>query len=190
MAVEPAAQDRRDDGTFSTRYDQSARYELVRDVALVHGTPEEVWSIIDDPDALARVLPGAESIVRTGPGRFRGVLATRIQVLTVRAEVEAAFHDADPPHHLRLRLDGRPRGLAGSFTVEVPFDLAARGGDRDDGSQADPVTEVSYRVDLTVTGRLATFGAPLLRDTMRRQIAQLVVNVDRELAERHRSRAS
>ncbi|HEY3522385.1 MAG TPA: SRPBCC domain-containing protein [Candidatus Limnocylindrales bacterium] len=151
--------------------------DLVRDSAIVGGPPEAVWSIIEDPAALARVLPGAESIVADGPGRFRGVLATRIQFLTVRADVVATFHDADRPRHLRLMIEGRPRGLAGSFTVSVPFDLEPRSAaDRRAG------TGVRYAVDLQVTGRLATFGAPLLRDTMRRQIAALVANVDRELA--------
>ena len=46
------------------------------------------------------------------------------------------------------------------------------------------MTEVSYAVDLQVTGRLATFGSPLLRETLRRQVAVLLANVDRELAER------
>jgi carbon monoxide dehydrogenase subunit G len=152
--------------------------ELVRDRARVHGSREAVWALIEDPASLARVLPGAESVVADGPGRLRGVVATRIQFLTVRADVVAAFHDADPPRHLRLQLDGRPRGLAGSFTVSVPFDLVARDGPGGPGTE----TEITYAVDLQVTGRLATFGAPLLRDTMRRQIAALVANVDRELA--------
>ncbi len=155
---------------------------LVTDTAVVQGSPEAVWSIIEDPEALARVLPGAESIVGEGPGRFRGVLASRIQFLTVRADVVATFHDADPPHHLRLVLEGRPRGLAGSFTVSVPFDLAPRAG-----ANGGATTVIRYAVDLRVTGRLATFGAPLLRDTMRRQIATLVANVDRELAARVRT---
>jgi carbon monoxide dehydrogenase subunit G len=55
----------------------------------------------------------------------------------------------------------------------VPFELEP---------QADGATLITYRVDLAVTGRLAAFGRPLLRDTMRRQIAQLVANVERELA--------
>jgi carbon monoxide dehydrogenase subunit G len=152
--------------------------EIVRDRAVVRGTPEQVWAVIEDPDALARVLPGAESIEAVGPGQLRGVLASKIQFLTVRADVSASFHDADRPRHLRLQLDGRPRGLAGSFAVSVPFDLApvnpAATGDG-------PATEVRYSVDLQVSGRLAAFGAPLLRDTMRRQIATLVANLDREL---------
>jgi carbon monoxide dehydrogenase subunit G len=160
--------------------------EIVRDRAIVHGSAAAVWAIIEDPVALARVLPGAESIEATGPGSFRGVLASKIQFLTVRADVTASFHDADPPRHLRLQLNGRPRGLAGSFAVSVPFDLLARDGPDGPGTE----TEVSYAVDLQVTGRLATFGAPLMRDTLRRQIATLVSNVDRELQDRAARRPS
>ncbi len=148
---------------------------LVEARALVHGTPEAIWAVVEDPAALSRVLPGAESVEVTGPGTFRGVLATRIQFLTVRADVEAAFRDADPPRHLRLELSGRPRGLAGSFTASIPFDLAPVVG-------AEVATEISYQIDLTLTGRLATFGAPLLRDTLRRQVSALVANLDRELS--------
>ena len=101
--------------------------ELLRDRAVIRGSPNAVWALIEDPAALARVLPGAESIVATGEGRFHGVLASKLQFLTVRADVDAVFRDADPPRHLRLEMAGRPRGLAGSFTVSVPFDLA---GDR------------------------------------------------------------
>ena len=46
---------------------------------------------------------------------------------------------------------------------------------------------MSYSVDLHVTGRLASFGAPLLRETLRRQVAVLLANVDRELADRRDS---
>ena len=157
--------------------------ELVRDRAVIHGSPEAVWALIEDPLALARVLPGAESIVATGDGRFHGVLASKMQFLTVRADVDAVFRDADPPRHLRLEMSGRPRGLAGSFVVSVPFDLTAVADPGSPRRIAIRVTEVSYAVDLQVTGRLASFGAPLLRDTLRRQVEVLLANVDRELAD-------
>jgi carbon monoxide dehydrogenase subunit G len=158
--------------------------ELVRDRALIHAPPEAVWALIEDPAALARVLPGAESVVATGPGTFRAVLASKIQFLTIRADVNAVFHDADPPRHLRLEMSGRPRGLAGSFVVSVPFDLVPVVAPGASSGSTPTATEVSYAVDLQVTGRLASFGAPLLRDTLRRQVAALVANVDREVVER------
>jgi 2-furoyl-CoA dehydrogenase large subunit len=147
--------------------------ELTRDSVRVSADPAAVWAVIDDPTALARVLPGAESLEPVGPGRWRGVLASKIGFMTVRADVTASLHDADPPRHLRLELEGRPRGLAGSFRASIPFDMTAlkTGG-----------TEIAYVVDMTVTGRLAAFGAPLLRDTLRRQVVELVRNLERELS--------
>jgi carbon monoxide dehydrogenase subunit G len=46
----------------------------------------------------------------------------------------------------------------------------------------DGSTEVSYDVDLELSGRLATFGAPLLREVMRGQVTELVRNLEREVA--------
>lgn len=149
--------------------------ELVSERIEVAGSPAAIWAVIEDPGALGRVLPGAESLQPDGPGRWRGVLATKVGFMTVRADAVAEMHDPRPPEHLRLEIEGRPRGLAGSFRASIPFDLVELGADR---------TAISYTVDLTVSGRLAAFGAPLLRDTLRRQVAALVLNLERELAAR------
>lgn len=87
--------------------------ELIRERVIVRASPEAVWAILGDADALQRVLPGAESIVAMGPDAFHGVIASRIQFMTVRADVDASYHDARPPRHLRLQLQGRPHGLPG-----------------------------------------------------------------------------
>jgi carbon monoxide dehydrogenase subunit G len=129
-----------------------------------------IWSVFDNAAALGRVLPGCERLEGTGPGTFRGVLATRLQFLTLRADVTASLVDAQRPERIRLELDGRPRGLAGGFRAVIPIDFA------EDAAG----TVVHYRLDLTTSGRLATFGVPLLRDTFRRQVAMLVGNLESE----------
>jgi hypothetical protein len=133
----------------------------------------QIWPVFGDVDRLARVLPGCESLVELETNRFRGVLATRLQFLTLRADVTARLTDLLPPDHLQLELTGRPRGLAGGFEAIIPIDLA----ESETGG-----TVITYRVDLTTSGRLASFGAPILRDTLRRQVAELVRNLERELA--------
>lgn len=142
---------------------------------MIAASAEAIWAVIEDPAALARVLPGAESVVRDGPTRFHGVMMSRIQFMTIRADITAELFDAIPPHHLRLDIEGRPRGLAGHFRVSVPFDLLP------EGSRTD--TKVQYSIDLTVSGRLAAFGEPILRETLRRQVEELVVNLGREVAQ-------
>jgi carbon monoxide dehydrogenase subunit G len=130
-----------------------------------------IWPVFEDTAALARVLPGCERLEAAGPATYRGVLATKLQFLTIRADVTASLTDLHPPDHLQLELDGRPRGLTGGFRAIIPIDLVA------DASG----TRIRYRLELTTSGRLASFGAPLLRDSFRRQVAMLVANLEREL---------
>ena len=134
---------------------------------------DRLWTVFDDAAALARVLPGCERLEAVGPHVYRGVLASRLQFLTLRADVEARILDVDRPEHLRLEIDGRPRGLAGGFRASIPIDLvAAEGGG----------TIVRYDVALATSGRLAAFGAPILRDTFRRQVTELIANLEREFS--------
>lgn len=154
--------------------------ELLHDRLTVAASPEAIWAILEDVDALGRVLPGVERIEARGPGAFDATLSARIQFLTVRADVEATLDALEPPRRARLRITGRPRGLVGSFTADVPFELLPVA----DGASASPRTEVDYRVELSLGGRLAAFGAPLLRDTFRRQVATLVANLETELRRR------
>ena len=72
-----------------------------------------------------------------------------------------------------LQLDGRPRGLTGGFRAVIPIDLAAAPGG----------TRIRYRVELTTSGRLASFGAPILRNSFRRQVATLIANLEREVGD-------
>jgi uncharacterized protein len=138
----------------------------------VAASRDRIWPVFADAERLREALPGCESLEATGAGAFRGVLATRLPFLTLRADVTARLEDVSAPESLRLELDGRPRGLAGGFRASIPITLG----------EAGPATDVHYVVDLTTTGRLATFGTPLLRDTFRKQVATLVTNLERMLA--------
>jgi carbon monoxide dehydrogenase subunit G len=144
---------------------------LSEETVTVRVPRERIWATFADAELLGRVLPGCETLVATGERTYRGVLATRLQFLTLRADVTATLADPRPPDAIRLELDGRPRGLAGGFRVEIPMDLAASDGG----------TTIHYAVDLTTSGRLASFGAPILRDSFRKQVVTLIANLERVL---------
>jgi hypothetical protein len=139
----------------------------------VHAPRDRIWPVFGDAALLAQVLPGCEHLEATGPATFQGVLATKLQFLTLRADVTATIADAQPPDQLRLELEGRPRGLAGGFRAAIPIVLSDAGAE----------TRVHYQLDLTTSGRLATFGAPILRDSFRKQVATLVANLERLLVD-------
>ena len=145
--------------------------QLLADRLVLQTPREDLWDILRSPERLARVLPGCEELQAIGPDVYEGMFKTRVQFLTLRAKATARLLDLQPPDRLRLELDGRPLGLAGSFVVSVQLEL------EEDGSG----TVVDYAMDLAATGRLASFGTPLLRDTARRQVHELVRNLEREI---------
>jgi 2-furoyl-CoA dehydrogenase large subunit len=145
------------------------------DTVEVDASPEAIWAILDDPVALGRILPGCESIVRETPDRFSAVVASKVKFMTVRSDVTATLLEADPPRHLRLVLEGRPRGLGGSFRLDVPFDIAPLGPGR---------SSVDYSVGLELSGSLRGFGGPTLTDALRHQVGELVQNIENELPRR------
>lgn len=145
---------------------------LADETVIVTVDRARIWPVFSDANLLARVLPGCEQLVSAGPDTYRGVLATKLQFLTIRADVTATLSEMHPPDRLQLELDGRPRGLAGGFRAIISIKLDEVSGG----------TRIGYRLELTTTGRLASFGAPLLRDSFRRQVATLVANLQRELS--------
>jgi carbon monoxide dehydrogenase subunit G len=162
-----------------------------RESAVVHATPEEIWSTLTDPDALRRIIPAIESLdaepsepsepsglSETGqparPARFSGVLAAKTFFLTIRADIVVELLEPDPPRHVLLSLSGRTRGMNGEFVVRAPLDFTAL----PDGS-----TRVDYSTDVQVSGQIASFGRSA-GDAIRGQVSELVVNLEREIAGR------
>jgi carbon monoxide dehydrogenase subunit G len=145
---------------------------LLEDEVIVAAPRERLWSLIDDVDALRRILPGCEELTEESPRRYAAVMHTKLSFMTLRVTGTATLADMRPPDHLRVEITGRPLGLVGTFTVSVPIDAF----ETDAGG-----TRGAYAVDLQLSGRLASFGAPILRSQVKSQVRQMIANLEREL---------
>ena len=138
----------------------------------IGGSPAQVWAFLWDAGALARVLPGCESLRADGPGRYAAVLRYPTPFLTVRADAEAVLVDSLEPRSVLLVLDGKARGVGGTFHVRIPLAFEGIGGDR---------TRVGYSVEATATGAIASFGLGMLRDAIAGQVQGLAADIDNEI---------
>lgn len=141
----------------------------------IHGTAEEVWAFLWDADALARVLPGCESLRTEAPGRYAAVLRYPTPLLTVRADTEAELVDPVAPRSVMLVLDGRARGLGGTFHVEIPIVLSEEKG------AEGTLTRVEYQVRVQATGTIASFGIGMLHDAIAGQVRGLAADIEDEI---------
>ena len=151
--------------------------EVYTDEVAIRGTPVQVWAFLDDHEALGRVLPGCERIERTRPGVYSMVLALRHPLVTVRADAIATLEDPEPPTRVRLTIEGAPPGFSGKFRLFIPFELEGT-----ESPNSGPVTRIRYGVAAELTGSIALFGVGPIQDGVRRQIAELAANVEREIA--------
>lgn len=142
----------------------------------VGASPAAIWSVLHDPAALRRILPGCEGAEAVAPDRYRLVLATKVAFFTVRADVDAVYLDADEPRHLKLELSGRPRGFDGSFHASIPFDLLPSA----DGA----ATLVRYSLAVQTTGSMGMLGPGAIRGAVASQVEGLVRDLEREAAGR------
>ncbi len=137
----------------------------------LRSSPEATWAVIDDPAAVGRILPDCESVAPDGSGGLNVVVAIRQMLMTVRVDLHVTWHDQDPPRHLRLNLDGRPRGLGGTLHLVVPLEL-------------EPTTSgcrLTYQATLELDGSLGSFRSQV-RNGLKLQVDRLVQAVEQAAA--------
>ncbi|HLY13823.1 MAG TPA: SRPBCC domain-containing protein [Candidatus Limnocylindrales bacterium] len=132
-------------------------------------TPQATWAVIQDPAALGRALPDCESITPDGSGGLKVVVAIKQMFMTVRVDLHVTYHDLDEPHHLRLDLDGVPRGLGGALHLSVPIEITA----------IPTGAKVDYKGSLELQGMLTSFRKQV-REGLQAQLDRLVRNIERE----------
>ena len=128
-----------------------------RDVA---AAPETVWRMLLDPDVLARVIPGCESIVATGENAYRAEASIRIGPIKGRFSATIRLADLVPPN--TLTLSGTVAGPLGTGQGEGTVRLEASGQG----------TRVHYTYEAGVGGKVASVGGRMLDGAARLLIGQ------------------
>jgi carbon monoxide dehydrogenase subunit G len=136
---------------------------------VVPASIEEVYHLFQDPLQLAKVVPGCEEAHQVDTTHYEARLAVKLPFMTIHTRARGRLLEAEEPRHLAAEMVGEPIALAGAFRSRLAVDLApVEGG-----------TSVTYVIDITLLGRLASLGEALVRATSQRLAAQFVENVTR-----------
>jgi uncharacterized protein len=134
---------------------------------------QEVWAALLDPDVLARTVPGAQSLERTGDHEFKGQLTMKIGPVSGVFQGKVSLENLDPANGYTLKLDGRgaPGFVNGSGAIRLEDDPA--GG-----------TILHYDVDAQVGGRIAGVGQRLLDSSAKVITRQALEALDTQIQAR------
>ena len=133
---------------------------------------ELVWEMVQDPEILARIMPGCEALELTGENEYEGKL--RIQV----GPVDGAFRgklelsDVRPLEGFHMTVNGRgPSGV-----IEGQGDLRLQ--------PTDSGTRLDYVGTAVVSGRMASVGQRLMSSSAKAVTKQCLLNLERQVQAR------
>lgn len=127
-----------------------------------------VWNLLNDPDALARALPGCERLTRTGDNTFEGAISIGIASIKSSYAGTVALSELVPPESYRMDVEGRGKG--GFVNGHGRIALRELSG----------ATELTISGDAQVGGPIAVVGQRLLDAAARKVLKEFVAALGNE----------
>ena len=115
---------------------------------------KQVWDFLLEPGTLASCIPGAEKMEAIDDKTYEGVVKQKVGPISVKLHFTQTITEIDPPKHVKAVGRGADVTKAGTFTQETIVDLK---------EIAKGEVEVAYRSNVSMVGRLATFGERIMR---------------------------
>jgi carbon monoxide dehydrogenase subunit G len=115
---------------------------------------QEVWDFLLKPETLASCIPGAEKMEAIDDKTYESVVKQKVGPISVKFKFTTKITEVDPPRHLKAVGQGADIAKAGTFSQETTVDLTEISNDE---------VEVSYTSNVSLVGRLATFGERIMR---------------------------
>lgn len=138
---------------------------------------ETVWTMLLDPEVVAKTMPGLSSIQRVGEDRYEGTMRIGIGPVAAKFDVVITLTEKQFPERYRMQIDGR--GSLGFTRGTAAVKLTAAGDS----------TVMHYLADMVVGGGVAALGQGLLDSVSRRLLRQGLDSMSVELARRLEQRS-
>jgi carbon monoxide dehydrogenase subunit G len=119
----------------------------------VPAPPEAAYGLLQDPEVLARCMPGCDELVRIGDNEYRMKMKMALASISGLFSGTVRIADPNPPASFRLVVEGS--GKIGFVKGEGMLNLAGEA----DG------TKVAYDGEVQVGGTIAAVGQRLLDAT-------------------------
>jgi carbon monoxide dehydrogenase subunit G len=137
------------------------------------GTREQVWELVRDPQVLASVLPGTQSMNQVSECEYEGRMHVRVGPISGVFAGRVLVSDEKPPASYTLSVEGR--GAAGFGTGTGQVQLADRG---------DGTTLMQYQGELQIGGKLAGVGQRMVETVAKSMTRQGLESLNKALQAR------
>ncbi len=115
---------------------------------------QQVWDLLLNPETLASCVPGCEKMEAIDEKTYDSIVGAKVGSISAKFKFITKLTEVDPPRHLKAVGRGEDISKAGTFTQETIINLTEISKDE---------VQVSYRMNVSIVGKLATFGDRIMR---------------------------
>jgi len=116
----------------------------------------KAWEFLLDINRFVSCIPGLEEVSPLDDRRFKGVIGATVGPISGKFTFEAAIVESTPPKELAVRTEGTDSVTKSTVNGNISVTLT---------ESRQNLTELCYRADIEVKGRLAILGDMVLRAT-------------------------
>lgn len=120
----------------------------------VRAPRERVWEFITAPAEVAPCIPGCDGAQETAPGRYRATIRTSFGPVRASFAVAIERTEERPPEYAAYMTSGEEDSRASRLKASSALSLVAL---------EENLTQVTYRSDINIMGRLGKFGAGMMQ---------------------------
>lgn len=138
----------------------------------VNAPIQKLWDTLFDVQALASCLPGAEKIEQIDEKTYDVTMKQRVGIVKVTMSGRQVLTKVDAPNHLEMEGKAEDKTKLGHMKDKITMDLKELdGGD----------VEISYKMDVSMVGKLAMFGDRIMRSKANEVEKEFVKNLQAKL---------
>ena len=115
---------------------------------------QKVWDSLLDPKTLGSCVPGTEMMEAIDDKTYESVVKQRVGPIKVKLKFTTKLTEVRPPNYIKAVGRGADVTKLGNFSSEIEVRLT---------ETAPNNVDVSYTANISLVGRLATFGERVMR---------------------------
>lgn len=127
---------------------------LVEGQFSVQAPIQQVWTSLLDPQTLGSCVPGTEKMVAINDTTYESIVKQRVGPIKVKLVFTTNLVEVRPPNFIKAVGRGADATKLGTFTTEIKVNLEEPSPNN---------VKVSYAANISLVGRLATFGEKIMR---------------------------
>jgi uncharacterized protein len=129
-----------------------------------------VWSVLNDPAAMAKTMPGVQSFDVHDPTHWTANVKIPLGLGGLRMKVDMEKVEEREPEFAKLAIKGQ--GVGAMMRMETQFELS----DAPDGG-----TAMHWTADVRIAGPVGSMGQRVLQPIVNQQVQQVLTALDREV---------